>query len=253
VDSALEILLDLAVTLLVMGTVVLTTSWALLHRVKPRMVVLSAALTAAFLSSAISFLPWWESHPNGISRLTQLFDSNQFEVEWKTYLESLGAVGFDTGKIATVKDFYLKVFYLAWPAWEALWCLVWGLLAYYGLSSILSKVFPRVPKPIAFQDWVLPEPLIFGLIIGAILNLYTRTFSALGILGDNLLVFFVVLYTFTGSSILSFFFNKWRVPNMLRFIGYLFFWITYSACCLGVLDVWFDIRKIKTTHTEGAS
>lgn len=254
-DALLDTLLDLALFLLTMGTVGLSVSWALLHGLKPRAVVLVGALAMVFLALATFFLPQWGNHQDGLTQLSQYFEQKHFEDEWKTGMDSMSKVGVDTEKLVPFKEFFQKFIYWSSPAWEAIRCLLWGLVAYYVVSLFLSRVIPRISRPIAFRDWILPEPLIFGLIVAGVLKLFARENGPLDIVGDNLLVFFVGLYTLAGFSIVSFFLYKWKLPRFFRILGYVvIFWFTfYSVCCLGILDVWFDFRKLKAAPGGAAT
>lgn len=251
-EVILDILLDMAVVLFTLGMVGLTTSWALLHRLKPRAVVLTGAITMGFLASAMFFIPQLGHHPDGWSQLAQYFDQKQFEDDWKSSMDSMSKMGMKTDTIMPSKDIYQKYIYFSLPAWEAIRCLLWGLLAYYAASSILSRITTRVPKAIAFREWIVPEPLIFGLIAGGSLKLFASVNGPIDILADNLLVFFVGLYTLAGFCIISFFLYKWRFPRLFRVLGYIAICLLTvgSVCCLGILDVWFDFRKLKTPRTE---
>lgn len=247
-EVILDMLLDMVTVLFTLGMVGLTTSWALLHRLKPRAVVLTGALTMAFLAAALYVLPQLGHPADGWSQLSQYFDQKHFEEDWKTSVDAMSKAGLNTEKFMPSKDLYQKYFYFALPAWEAIRCLLWGLLAYYAASSILSRITNRVSKAISFREWTVPEPLIFGLIAGGSLKLFAVENGPIDIIADNLLVFFVALYTLAGFSIVSFFLYKWKFPRMLRFLGYVVicFSTFFSVCCLGILDVWFDFRKIKS-------
>jgi len=255
VDVILGNLLDMATVLFTLGMVALTTSWALLHKFKPRAVVLTGALTMGFVTLATFVLPQL-SHPSDAwPKFAQFFDQKQFEEDWNSNLDFWSKMGMDTDKAGIVKDFFQKYFYFSIPSWEVIRCLLWGLLAYYAASSILSRITTRVPKAIAFREWIVPEPFIFGLIAAGALKLFAKENRPMDILADNLMVFFVVLYTLEGFSIVSFYLTKWRLPKALRILSYVFiFWFTFfSVCSLGILDVWFDFRKLKTPPPEALS
>jgi len=255
VDVILGILLDMAIVLFTLGMVALTTSWALLHKFKPRAVVLTGALTMGFVTLATYVLPQLGHPSDAWSQFSQYFSQKGFEADWKDNIDEMSKVGVDTGKIVPFKDLYQKYIYMAAPAWEAIRWMVWGLLMYYAASSVLSRITTKVPKAIAFREWIVPEPLIFGLIAGGALKLLAKDDGPLDILAGNLLVFFVGLYTLGGFSIVSFYLTKWRLPKMLRIVSYVFiFWFTFfSVCSLGILDVWFDFRKLKTPQSEALS
>ena len=254
-DVILGILVDMAIVLFTLGMVALTTSWALLRKWKPRTVVLTGALTKSFITLALFFLPFMGHSSDGWSQVSQYLDPKQFEEGWKSTMDSWAKEGVDVSKFEVLKDFSERYVYFSVFAWGAISWLVWGLLAYYAASSILSRITTRVPKAIAFREWIVPEPLIFGLIAGGVLKLLAKDDGPLDILSDNLLVFFVGLYTLGGFSIVSFYLTKWRLPKILRVVSYVFiFWFTFfSVCSLGILDVWFDFRKLKTPPPEALS
>ncbi|HJT24523.1 MAG TPA: DUF2232 domain-containing protein [bacterium] len=254
-DVILGILVDMAIVLLTLGMVALTTSWALLHKFKPGAVILTGTITVGFFTLASYILPQLSHPADMFSQLSQYFDQAHFEADWKASLDAVSKWGLNPDKSMPPKDLYQKYFYFALPAWEAIRCLLWGLLAYYVVSSFLSRITSRVPKATAFREWIVPEPLIFGLIAGASLKLFARENGILDILADNLLVFFTGLYTIGGFSIVSFFLYKWRLPRMIRVMGYFAIVVIatiFSICGLGILDVWFDFRKLKAPPSEAA-
>jgi uncharacterized protein YybS (DUF2232 family) len=161
-------------------------------------------------------------------------------------------LGFQAENIEMMKVITQKYIFWSFPAWAAVSCLVAGLLAYYLASSILSRVTPRVSKPMAFREWAVPEFMVFGLIVGGILKLIFKENSPMDIVGNNLLVFFAALYTLGGLSIVSFFFHKWRLPIFVRILGYVFIFqlVFETVCAIGVLDIWFDFRKMKPASPE---
>lgn len=125
------------------------------------------------------------------------------------------------------------------------------------------RVTPKIPRPMRFRDWVLPEPLVFGLVVGGLLKvaqgmlqLTPDQSTVVEVIANNLLVLFVGIYAMAGLCIISFFLHKWRLPSIVRFLGY--FLLLLSAgfqipCALGVLDVWFDFRKLKSPPLEQTS
>jgi uncharacterized protein YybS (DUF2232 family) len=73
-------------------------------------------------------------------------------------------------------------------------------------------------------------------------------------LGDNLLVFFVGFYTLGGLSIVSFYFHKWGLSIFWRAVIY-FLMVQFCLqvivvlASFGIMDVWMDLRKLKTIPT----
>jgi len=246
-DAAVDIVIKLGLLLVLLGLTCLSSTWALLRGLNPRGVVLVGSATLAIFFGALFFMIQ-TSAPAGSTPLFQKY----FDEAWDHQTQWLKTQGVPEDRVSQGKVFYQKYIVQSFPAWLAVNCLVVGLLAYYLSSALLSKVTTRVTKAIAFREWLIPESLVFGLILGAILKLGFKEDGFLDILGNNLLVFFVGLYGLGGLSIVSFFLNKWRVPAFFRILCYLplFYLMSEFICTLGVLDVWFDFRKIKTAAPE---
>ncbi len=241
-DAVVDFFLKMLVALVFIGLTTLTASWSLLRGFKPRVVVLMGAATlAVFLGALFLFMQ------SALKQDTLPMFQQYFAEAWKNQAQWMTSSGVAADKIAMLREIIEKYFFQAFPSWIAVNCLILGLLAYYLATAILSRVTTRVSKAIAFREWVIPEPLVFGLIIGGILKLFFRENSALDILGNNFLVFFVGLYTLGGLSIISFFFHKWRLPGFMRLFSYIVLLnlVFETVCCFGVLDVWFDFRKLK--------
>lgn len=249
-DVALDLFIKLVLLLVLVGLTCLAASWALLRGLKPRVVVLAGAVTLALFFIGLFFL-MQSSLDQGLVPTFQKY----FDKAWNHQTQWLSGQGASADRIGMFKEVYEKYVVQSFPAWVALNCLVMGLLAYYLSSAILLRVTPKVSKAVAFREWIVPEPLVFGLIAGAILKLVFRENSLMDIVGNNLLVFFVGLYTLGGLSIISFFFHKWRLPSALRILSYLVLLnlIFETICCFGVLDVWFDFRKIKTAAPQSTA
>jgi len=105
-----------------------------------------------------------------------------------------------------------------------------------------------LPSP-EFGDltrWKSPEVLIWVLIgCGLMLLIPSGSFKLIGING---LVILLQVYFFQGIAIVAFFFEKKRVPVMLRWLVYTL--ITFQIFLLivviavGIFDMWLDLRKL---------
>lgn len=229
-----------------------STAWALLRQIKPRQVVLTGALTMVLLSTALFILGRSDSKESPWVSFRQYFQSQHFEDEWKADSQTAVKMGIPPEKLTAFKDDYKKYFYDLLPGWIASVSLVFGLLNYYLLSFVLSRITPRVPKAMLFREWMIPEPMVFGLIIGGALKVVPYHQEGLDIAGSNLLLVFAMIYVLGGFSIVSFFLHKWRLPATLRVLSYLILvqLPLDTVCALAVLDIWFDFRKIKNPKPE---
>jgi uncharacterized protein YybS (DUF2232 family) len=121
-------------------------------------------------------------------------------------------------------------------------------------NRMLHKNSGSGPWP-EYRFWTLPEKLIWILIVAAILVVLPlepgRT------IGLNVLMVGTLLYCFQGTAIMLFYFSKWSVPLFLRTLIYvLLFFQTFGVILLGILgvvDVWTDIRRLKSTEQESDS
>ena len=63
--------------------------------------------------------------------------------------------------------------------------------------------------------------------------------------GRNVFKFLMAIYAIQGLSVLSYFFNLWRVRRIFRILGYLIgvLMMTPLVLSLGFFDLWFDFRS----------
>jgi uncharacterized protein YybS (DUF2232 family) len=249
-QSVLVILLTAVFLLFILAVSSLASTWGLLRGMRPGQAVLAGALGAA-LFWAVIFIFIQGGDTTNVSQLVQKAIE---QVEQTQVPKPFNASPEST---RLYQEFVKNYMILSFPGWIASMCLVLGLLSYYLSSVMLSRVTSRVTGPVAFSQWVIPEHLVFGLLAGGILKL-TEQWLKLGswadIVSNNLLVFFLALYSLGGLSIVSFFLHKWRLPAILRLLSYVVLLQMFeTVCALGVLDVWFDFRKLKSPPPEPAT
>lgn len=107
-----------------------------------------------------------------------------------------------------------------------------------------SSGFNSWPK---YQLWLLPDKLIWALILGAALALLP--ISIFRVIGVNVLILLSIIYSFQGLSVGVFFMTKWNVPLLFRSFFYVMvIFQSFGTILLlftGIADIWFDFRKIK--------
>ncbi len=98
-----------------------------------------------------------------------------------------------------------------------------------------------------YQLWLLPDKLIWGLILGAVLALLP--IGLFRVIGINILILLSIIYSFQGLSVGVFFMTKWNVPLLFRSFFYvMLIFQSFGTILLlftGIADIWFDFRKIK--------
>lgn len=103
--------------------------------------------------------------------------------------------------------------------------------------------------------WKAPDVLVWGMIASGILLLLPS--KGVKVIGLNGLIVLMGVYFLEGIAIVSFYFEKKRLPRPLRWILYLFIFMQQIACllviALGFFDTWLNFRKIKTPPQESES
>lgn len=252
--AMVDLLVNLIGSALMLGVASLASTWALLKGLKPRSAVLAAAATMAVVILAGLSL-FQMSEPNSLITVIQ----KAFDSYWTLSLPEMVQQGFTEEEIGLVKMVFVKYVFQALPAWIAVNCLITGLLAYYLSSAFLSRVTLKVPKSLAFRLWIVPEPLVFGLILAGFLKIAFKEGTWMDILGNNLLVFLGMVYILGGISIIVFLFSRFRLTPFMRVVLLVtIFWgairlgLVFPIFFVGVMDIWFDFRKIKNPPPEPA-
>ncbi len=248
-------LLALGLWVLLFGAILVVSGMAillaLLKGARPNGAVLAGTLACGFFFMALFGLAQLDSKsPNWKEMQAYLQQNLQSQVT------ALKAQGIPQDKIDENMDWAQKFGVEAYPAWVVLTCLWFSFLAYYTVPILFRKYISRIPRPMPFRQWVIPEPFIFGFLIGAMMKIGVKYLDAaqygwMEILANNLLVFFGCIYIMGGFSIISYYLQKWNIPLIFRFPLYVLLTFLFEPLfCLGILDVWMDLRKIKTPTLE---
>lgn len=240
-------LLFFGVVLTVSGLAVL---FALLRGAKPNGAVLAGALACGLLMVPLVLSQFNGKNPSWTDMQATM------EKNFPSLMSALKNPGGPDDKADPSQAWVEKFYIQTTPASVAVACVCFSFLSYYVVSAFFRRLSPRIPKPILFSQWVIPEPLVFGFITGALLKIAAKFLSLPednweDILGSNLLVFFGSLYIMGGFSIIAYYLQKWNVPSAFRFVFYVILFILCGPLfCLGLLDVWMDFRKIKSPTLE---
>jgi uncharacterized protein YybS (DUF2232 family) len=77
--------------------------------------------------------------------------------------------------------------------------------------------------------------------------------SAAKLLGINILLIAMTIYFFQGMGIVSFFFEKKKVPRIFKILLYSLIALQQLALIavigIGLFDMWFNFRKLEKTKT----
>lgn len=118
-------------------------------------------------------------------------------------------------------------------------------------NRLIARKTGTGPWP-EYRLWTLPDKLIWVLILSSVLIMLPMEPGRT--VGLNLLLITGLLYCFQGIAIVLFYFYKWSVPHFLRAIIYvILFFQSFGAiflAILGVVDIWFDLRRLHRAENE---
>lgn len=119
------------------------------------------------------------------------------------------------------------------------WLNLFVALRYCRLHGLPMPLWER------WTAWKAPEMLVWGVIAaGFMILLPVRSLSLLGM---NVSMVLGTVYLFQGLAVTSHYFERWRLPRILRAVLYGFFLLqmpaTLGMILLGLADVWIDFRR----------
>jgi len=144
--------------------------------------------------------------------------------------------------VKLLQDYFPKVL----PALliSALLSTTWLNLAFG--NWLLKKKNRELTQWPEFNEWKLPDPLVWLVVLSGIFVLLLP--KPIMILGLNGLIICSTLYFFQGLAIAASLLNRWSVPGLIRVLIYALIFIqTYGIIILsflGLVDVWADFRKL---------
>jgi len=124
----------------------------------------------------------------------------------------------------------------------------WGCLL-LARPMLLSKnlFFPEFGL---LNLWKAPESLVWGVIGSGLL--LVLPYKSLKIIGLNGLLILLTVYFFQGIAVVSFYFEKKKLPRIFRFFLYSLIALQQLVLLLviglGFFDIWLNFRKLETNH-----
>jgi uncharacterized protein YybS (DUF2232 family) len=124
------------------------------------------------------------------------------------------------------------------------------------LNLVVARRYCRIhhlPMP-AWQEWSYwkaPDFLVW-IVIAAGISLLLPL-GSLKIAGLNVLMVVGVIYLFQGLAIVSFYFERWKLPRIIRAVLYAVILVqqffTLGAMLMGLFDIWIDFRRLSRKST----
>ena len=114
-------------------------------------------------------------------------------------------------------------------------------------KALLKGRFRLHPDYEKLNQWQAPDFLVWAVIGCGLLMLFPA--GAAKLLGLNVLLIAMTIYFFQGMGIVSFFFEKKRVPRFIKIPLYSLIalqqLVLIAVIGIGLFDMWFDFRKLK--------
>jgi uncharacterized protein YybS (DUF2232 family) len=102
------------------------------------------------------------------------------------------------------------------------------------------------------NHWRAPEPLVWGVIGSGLIILIPEL--GIRLIGVNGLLVLLTVYFIQGIAIVSFYFEKKRLPRTIRIVLYTMIalqqFFLLIVICIGLFDMWINFRKIDTNKRE---
>ena len=118
-------------------------------------------------------------------------------------------------------------------------------------KALLKGKYRLHPDYEKLNRWQAPDFLVWAVIGCGLLMLFPA--SAAKLLGINILLIAMTIYFFQGMGIVSFFFEKKKVPRIFKILLYTLIALQQLALIavigIGLFDMWFNFRKLEKTKT----
>jgi len=145
---------------------------------------------------------------------------------------------------------FMRLLKLALPAALLTTAIIMTFVNYWLARLILNRLGTKLPWLKSFRLWRFPWYLAWGYILGQALLLVTQGQGNGNLwfgVGLNLQILFNYVFLLQGLAILWFFLDKANLPKLVRWIIIIFVFnplFTTLVVWLGVLDTWFNFRKL---------
>lgn len=137
------------------------------------------------------------------------------------------------------------------PGWIIISTILIVFLNYIVVRLFVINRYKIINEMPPFNMWYLNEKVIWIFILGLFLFIIKNFIKneIIYLVAINILFVFSNLYFLIGLSLNSYFFDKFKVPVFLQIIFYisvlLWNFLTIIIILTGILDTWFNLRKIQ--------
>ena len=204
------------------------------------------------LAGSIVLLFFSATSDNGIISLISGYVRKNLEATLTLYQE----MGMPADNVELVRESIEQIQYVFIRILPALAVISTMMVAWSSLllsRPLLKRMNLFFPDFAPLNLWKAPEPLVWGVIgCGMMLMIPSNEVKLAGI---NALLILMTIYFFQGIAIISFFFDKKRIPRILRIFLYALVALQQILLLLiigiGFFDTWLNFRKLPVDKSTG--
>jgi len=179
-------------------------------------------------------------------------DLTTLKKEYKKEYEKQGISGDQIEEQFQAIDDSIKLLAQVVPAGVIIFSIWVSFLDLIVSGYVLKRMQKSFIAPPAFKNWQMPWFFAWGYIVGlagTFFSGYLGAYQKIGLaIGMNFLVVFNLLFLVQGISIIYFYMDKLKLHNAIRALGIGMIiaipLISPMVAWFGLLDVWFNFRKI---------
>lgn len=194
----------------------------------------------------------------GTNSLTDNMDMLHKMMEQSIQLYS--GLGMSAGQIELLQktmEEMLRLLKIIFPVLLLLVSVLDTFFNYFICRYVLKRLDYALPAFLPFACWNIPKSLTVVLLAGLVLIVAGNHYNLalLANIGLNMQYFSMLLFLLQGFAVTVYFLKKWRVTKPLRVVILILLFITplftEIIVWLGLLDVFFDYRRLK--QSKGGS
>lgn len=191
------------------------------------------------------------ANDTGIIALVSAYVATNLELSLKLYQ----GIGIPQETIDTIANSLERIQYVLVRIMPSLTMASTLFVSWTNLIAARSIMLRRglaFPNFGRLNRWRAPEPLIWGVIGCGIVMFIPIT--GIRLIGINGLLILLTVYFIQGIAIVSFYFEKKKLPRAIRVVLYVMIafqqLFLLAVICIGLFDMWINFRKIDTNKHE---
>lgn len=166
-------------------------------------------------------------------------------------------MGLNPEQMEDIKDSLvqtLELLKLAFPAMLVVASVFDTFINYWVAGKILKRLGYYLQPFIPFYEWRASKSFFWSYAFGMLILLLNSKYelAVLERIGVNIQLLFSIIFLITGLAAVSYILHRYKVKSFLRWIVYIIIFIqpflSLTVTWVGILDVWFDFRKLLFTQ-----